>query len=309
MSEEEQQEEQQGNHLFENRGMNFRFDPKWFAVISLLIVFFLYQFIGGGLTLYLFGMIPSADQTTAFRLATIAAEVMFILMPAIFLSRIQTMQWKTLLRIRKADWLYIPLAVIGVISLEQILELYLYVQSLIPLPGSVQQFFDQFQKAIQQTYSVLITAHSPFEFLFVLLVVGITPAICEEMLFRGLVQGNFELSMSRRKAIIVTGIIFGLYHVDIVTFVALCSLGIYLSYLVSVSESIIVPMAAHFTNNFVSAYVVFATGKDSFVAPSGGHPLSVGYIIGWGAVLALVFTITIKLTEKYRHKIQEASIH
>ncbi len=308
MSEEEQQEEPKGQYLFDNTIVRFRFDPKWFAVISLLIVFFLYQFVGGGLTLYLFGMIPSADQTTAFRLATMAAEGLFILMPAIFLSRIQTMQWKTILRIRKADWVYIPLAVVGVISLEQLLELYLYIQSLIPLPGPVQQIFDQFQKAIQQTYTVLISAHSPFEFLFVLLVIGITPAICEEMLFRGLVQGNFELSMSRRKAIIVTGVIFGLYHVDLVTFVALCSLGIYLSYLVSVSESIIVPMVAHFTNNFVSAYVVYATGKDSFIAPSGGHPLSVAYIIGWSAVLVFIFGTTIKLTEKHRHKSQKAII-
>lgn len=307
MAEDEQQEERESVYAFESKGIKYRFDPKWYAVISLIIVFFLYQFVGGGLTLYLFGMIPSADQNTAFRLATMAVEVMFILIPAIFLARIQTMQWKSLLRIRKADWYLIPLAIVGVISLEQFLELYLYVQSLIPLPQFVQRLLDQFQQAIEHLYSVLLSAHNPLEFLFVLLIIGITPAICEETLFRGLVQGNFELSMSRKKAIILTGVIFGLYHMDPFTFVALCSLGIYLSYLVSVSESIIVPMVGHFTNNFISAYVVYATGKDSFIAPSGAHPLSVGYIIGWGAVFALIFGATIALTEKYGHKIQEAS--
>lgn len=294
--------------LPEDSGVNYKFNPTWFAAISLLIVFFLYQLVGGGLTVYLFGIIPSGDQTTAFRFATMAAEILFILVPAIFLARIQSMQWKKLLHIRKTDWYFIVLAVVGVISLEQLLELYLYVQGLIPLPAPVQSIFDQFQKAIEQTYKLLITAHGPFQFLLVLLIIGVTPAICEETLFRGLVQGNFEISMSKRKAVILTGLIFGLYHLDPFTFVALCALGIYLSYLVSVSESIIVPMAAHFTNNFVSAFVVYATGKDSFIAPSGVHPLGVGYIIGWAAVLSLIFGATIMLTEKYGHKIQEARV-
>ena len=292
----------------ENTGRDHRFNPVWFAVISLIIVFFLYQAVGGGLTVYLFGIIPSSDQTIAFRFATIAAEVLFILIPAIFLSRIQTMKWKELLRIRKTDIYFVLLAAVGVVSLEQLLELYLYVQGLIPLPGPMQHLVDQLQRTIQETYKVLLAAHNPWEFLFVLLVIGVTPAICEEMLFRGLVQGNFEKSMPRRKAIIVTGLIFGLYHLDPFTFVALCALGIYLSYLISVSESIIVPMVGHFMNNFVSAFVLYAFHKDSIIAPSSGQPLSVGYIIGWSAVLALIFVVTIKLTEKHSKKIREARL-
>ncbi len=292
----------------ENTGRDHRFNPVWFAVISLIIVFFLYQAVGGGLTVYLFGIIPSSDQTIAFRFATIAAEVLFILIPAIFLSRIQTMKWKELLRIRKTDIYFVLLAAVGVVSLEQLLELYLYVQGLIPLPGPMQHLVDQLQRTIQETYKVLLAAHNPWEFLFVLLVIGVTPAICEEMLFRGLVQGNFEKSMPRRKAIIVTGLIFGLYHLDPFTFVALCALGIYLSYLISVSESIIVPMVGHFMNNFVSAFVLYAFHKDSIIAPSSGRPLSVGYIIGWSAVLALIFVVTIKLTEKHSKKIREARL-
>ena len=292
----------------EDTGPNYRFNPTWFAVISLMIVFFLYQAVGGGLTVYLFGIVPSHDQTIAFRFATMAAEVLFILIPAIFLSRIQTMRWKELLRIKKTDFTFILLAAVGVVSLEQLLELYLYLQGLIPLPGPMQHLVDQLQKTIQETYRILLAAHGPWQFLFVLLVIGITPAICEEMLFRGLVQGNFEKSMPRRKAIIVTGLIFGLYHLDPFTFVALCALGIYLSYLVSVSESIIVPMVGHFMNNFVSAFVLYAFHKDSIIAPSGARPLSVGYIIAWSVFFALIFVVTIRLTEKHSNNIREARL-
>ena len=289
----------------ENAGVRFRFKPVGFAIASLLIIFFLYQLVGGGMMLYLFGIVPSADQTTAFRFATMAAEIMFILVPAYFLSRIQTMQWKRLLRLRKTDWYLVLLAVVGMVSLQQLLEIYLYLQGLIPLPAPVKEFVTQYQQAIEQAYKVLITARSPLEFALVLLIIAVTPAICEETLFRGLVQGNFELSMSRRKAMIWTGLIFGLYHLDIFTLVALCALGIYLSYLVSVSESIIVPMAAHFTNNFFSASVLYITGKDSFVAPSGAPPLSVAYIIGWSAILGLIFATTVKLTQDHAHNTHE----
>ncbi len=293
--------------LHEGSGINFKFRPAAFAAISLLIVFFLYQLVGGGLTVYLFGIIPSADQTTAVRLATMGAEIMFILVPAYFLSRIQTMEWRRLLSIRKTDWYFVFLAIVGVISLEQLLELYLYVQGLIPLPAPLKHILDQFQQIIEQTYKTLLTAKTPFDFLLVVLVVAVTPAICEETLFRGLTQGNFRLSMSNRKAIILTGIIFGFYHLDPFTFVALCVLGIYLSYLLAASESIIVPMVAHFTNNFISTLVLYAMNRDSYIAPSGGPPLSVGYIIGWSAVLALIFGVTVILTEQHKHNMQEVN--
>ncbi len=287
--------------------VRYRFNPTKFAVASLLIIFFLYQLVGGGLIVYLFGIIPSADQTTAFRVATMVAEIMFILIPAYFLTRIQTMQWKKLLRVKKTDWYILFLAVVGLVALEQLLEVYMYLQGLIPLPAPVKEFVTQYQQAIEQTYRVLITAHSPLEFVLVLLIIAVTPAICEETLFRGLVQGNFDLSMSRRKAIVWTGLIFAMYHLDIFTFVALCGLGIYLSYLVSVSESIIVPMAAHFTNNFVSALVLYVTGKDSVIAPSGKAPLSVGYIIGWSLLLGLIFATVIRQMNEYTHNTRKVT--
>lgn len=276
-----------------------RYKPISFALISLLVVFFLYQVIGGGLTVYLFGNVPASDQTFAFRLAMILAEFIFILVPTFLLTKMQTRDWKSFLRIKKTDRYYLILAVIGVISLQQLLEIYLYLQGLIPVPSPIKQIIYQFQQAIEQTYKVLITAHTPPEFLFVILVVAVTPAICEEVLFRGLVQSNFQSSISKKKALIWTGIIFGAYHLDPFTFVALCVLGVYLSYLVSVTESIFVPIAAHFTNNFVSALVFYESGKDSLIAPSENQKPGVGYIIIWSIIFCVLFFATVRLTMSY----------
>jgi len=194
-----------------------------------------------------------------------------------------------------------------VVSLQQILEIYLYLQGLIPLPPQIKQIVEQLQQAIEQTYKILITAHSPVEFLIVVMVVAATPAICEETLFRGLVQGNFEMRMSRWGAIILTGIIFGVYHLDPFTLVPLCVLGIYLSYLVSITESILVPVAAHFMNNFVSSLVYYSFGRDSMIAPADNSKLGLGYIIGWALAFALIFSITIKFTGEYRRRSSKQS--
>jgi len=284
-----------------------KFKPVAFALVSLLIIFFLYQVVAGGITVFLFGAAPASSQTAIFRLTMMIAEFLFILLPTLLLARIQIKEWKQLLRIRKADLFYILLAIIGVVSLQQLLEIYLYIQGLIPLPPQIKQIVDQFQQAIEQTYKILITARSPLEFLIVVMVVAVTPAICEETLFRGLVQGNFEMKMSRRGAIILTGIIFGLYHLDPFTLVPLCVLGIYLSYLVSVTESILVPAAAHFMNNFVSALVFYSFGKDSLIAPSDNSKLGLGYIIVWSIVFALIFSATMKFTIKNRQRLSSES--
>lgn len=282
-----------------------KFKPVVFALVSLLIIFFLYQVIAGGITVFLFGAIPASNQTFVFRAAMMLAEFLFILLPTLFLAKLQVKEWKQLLRVRKTDLFYILLAVVGVISLQQLLEIYLYVQGLIPLPPQMKQIIEQFQKAIEETYKILITANSPSEFLFVVLVVAVTPAICEETLFRGLVQGNFEIRMSKRAAIVLTGIIFGLYHLDPFTLVPLCVLGIYLSYLVSVTGSIIAPVAAHFTNNFVSTLVYYGFGKDSMVAPSDDAKLGLGYILGWSIAFAIIFIVTMKLTIEYSRRLSK----
>ena len=275
-----------------------KYRPVAFALISLLIIFFLYQVVGGGITIYIFGNVQLGKAASMIRLATMTAEVLFILVPTYLLTKLQTKDWMSFLRFRQADWIYIVLAIIGVIALQQLLEIYLYFQDLIPFPHQIKQVYDQLQKAMEETYNILGTAHSPMEFVLVVLAVAVTPAICEETLFRGLVQANFELPMSKIKAIVWTGIIFGAYHLDPFTFVALCILGIYLSYLVSVSGSIIVPMTAHFTNNFISTLILYKFNKESLIA-SQDHKPGAGYLIAWSVVLLLIFVATIRLTMNY----------
>lgn len=92
-----------------------------------------------------------------------------------------------------------------------------------------------------------------------LLVLAVSPALCEEALFRGAMLSGFRRSMSGWVAVPLIGILFGLYHISIYR-VALTGLtGIVLTYLVWRSGSIWTGVLAHFIVN--GAAVLVATRR------------------------------------------------
>lgn len=92
----------------------------------------------------------------------------------------------------------------------------------------------------------------------ILLVVGILPAICEEALFRGFLFGTLKEKWKPWIAIVVSGVIFGIYHMSVIKMVTITFLGIALAYSVYCSQSIITSVFMHCLNNtfavILSAY-------------------------------------------------------
>lgn len=96
------------------------------------------------------------------------------------------------------------------------------------------------------------------EFALAFLVVGVLAGICEEFLFRGIVQrelwrgsGNIHL------AIWVSAIIFSAIHVQFFGFVPRVLLGALFGYLYYWSGNLIVPITAHLFNNGFSLVMIY----------------------------------------------------
>ena len=85
--------------------------------------------------------------------------------------------------------------------------------------------------------------------------IGLVPAICEEVLYRGYILRAFEKSWGIWAAILVSGLLFGLYHVQLSNLLPLAGIGILLAYITYVSESIYPAMLAHLINNGGSVLV------------------------------------------------------
>jgi sodium transport system permease protein len=85
--------------------------------------------------------------------------------------------------------------------------------------------------------------------LLTLFLMALTPAICEEALFRGPILRGLRTRLSPAGAAILTGLLFGIYHLDPWRLVPTAILGVALSGIALGSGSIIPAMVAHFVNN------------------------------------------------------------
>lgn len=81
-----------------------------------------------------------------------------------------------------------------------------------------------------------------------LLVVAITPAISEEITIRGVVLSGYRYK-NKHVAAIMTGFMFGIFHLNPQQFLYAFVLGIILAYMVRATGSIIIAMITHFTIN------------------------------------------------------------
>ena len=95
-------------------------------------------------------------------------------------------------------------------------------------------------------------------FFLELLLVAILPAVCEEFLHRGILLQGIR-SLGYKKAIIISGVLFGLIHFSITQAVYATVIGILLGFVAIVSKSILPSIIIHFTNNAISLYLSYAS--------------------------------------------------
>ena len=157
----------------------------------------------------------------------------------------------------------------------------------------------------EETYRLLVTAHSPGEFVFVVLVVALTPAICEEFLFRGLVQRSFETVTVGIQGAIITGVIFAAFHLIPYSFVPLTVLGSYFGFIVYRSQNITVAISTHFFNNFIACTALYLQLNDDFVAIAPHRTPTSSLVFLNSAIFGVVFILAtyyfVRVTDPAAH--------
>lgn len=115
--------------------------------------------------------------------------------------------------------------------------------------------------------------------------VAIVPAICEETLYRGYVMRAFEKSWGIWPAIIVSGLLFGMYHVQLSNLIPLATLGMLFAYITWMTKSIYPAIVAHFVNNGASVLLGTYYPDSAFaeITPEAMPPL-------WAVILSLLIT-------------------
>ncbi len=265
MTDQPEQAPRQQEQAPARRGVLRDMHPVLFAILSLGAIFFLYQIVAGGIVLLLAGGRITEDNASLIRWTTGIGQLLFILVPTLVLARLRHANLGAFFRITLPDYRQVLATVIGVFALQQVLSGYMVLQDMIPLPPELARILDMLKKMFEETYRTLVAARSPLEFAGVVLVVALIPALSEELLFRGLVQRNMEAAFGGWRGALVTGLIFGAYHLIPTSFVPLAALGIYFGLIVVRTQSITVAMVAHFVNNFVACLATYMHLNEDFV--------------------------------------------
>jgi sodium transport system permease protein len=101
-----------------------------------------------------------------------------------------------------------------------------------------------------------------------LLLMAVSPAICEEALFRGPILRGLRTRLPPVGAAVVTGLLFGVFHLDAWRLIPTALLGVGLSAIALATDSIAPAMLAHFINNTCLVLLARAHADDLSVLPA-----------------------------------------
>lgn len=263
---------------------NPQISPILAAVVGLIGGFFLYQLVGGLLTLLVFGLEIENAPINGIRLMTTAGQILFILLPAIIFSKLFYSDVTRFLRIKIPSWKEVLLYTIGIAILTILLQNYLYIQNYfidqlannIPMVQSLKELLDTLNAYVEKTYGNLLKANNIFEAVLIVFVVAIIPALSEEVMFRGFIQRSFEFKMKPFYAALLTAVFFGANHFNPYGLIPLIILGLYFGYAAYMSGSIIIPIILHFLNNFTAVMLYFIFGDDELISSTVNKPAELG---------------------------------
>ncbi|WP_069129982.1 type II CAAX endopeptidase family protein [Rhodohalobacter halophilus] len=228
------------------------------ALIWLIVAFVMFQLTAGIIFLALMffsGEISSSaevEQVLMNRLDLLfvgnsTGQILFLGIASFLIARLHLSR-RTVTEFLRLRWkqdtpVYILLGALLVVVVQPVILYLGYFNSLLPIPESwtdmqVSQYemFEQFLKTDGIVW-------------FGLFHIALVPAFCEELLFRGYILRAFQKSWGIFIAIIVSGLIFGLFHLQVPNLLPLASLGILLAVMTWLSRSLWPAIVAHFVNN------------------------------------------------------------
>lgn len=294
---------------------NFKIEPTISpviaAVISLIIVFILYQFGGGLLHLLIFGLDLKDANMNALRLFTAAGQLLFILVPTIIFAKVVYFDVTPILRIKKPNWKEILIFILGLGIIIPLIQNFIIVQNyLIQQLATVSSFFnslkllfDTMDGFLAGAYGDILTTSSIFEMILVILVVAVVPGVCEEIFFRGFVQKSFEFSIKPLWAIIISSLVFSLYHFNPYGFLALIILASYFGFAAYLSNSIVIPIVLHFIHNLISIIVYFFEGSEELLNTAIVTHEEFQFNTISLVLLTIIFFIFLFLVKKYYNRL------
>ncbi len=188
-------------------------------------------------------MVPPPATWGQFVATTLVLQVALIATPACLMAIMLTRKPITTLSLgRPSFWLTMPAAVVLATCLHPAMAwLSEGIRHLYPLNPAILEQLGQF--------TAFVTDRPLWQ---VLLVIAVTPAICEELAFRGFILSGLRHMGHKWGAIVLASLFFGLAHGLLQQSLSACVVGIVIGYVVVKTGSLWPGVLFHFTHNSLS---------------------------------------------------------
>jgi membrane protease YdiL (CAAX protease family) len=234
------------------------------AVVS---IYLMYQFAGGALHSL------ARNHSVGFEIVLQGlGQILFMLIPALLIMRYSPLKTQGLMRsggeVTVLQW---ALGLIGIFGIQIFDAGFIAVQERLT-PSFMMPVYQQLRAwsdMVEQFYRTSFAGTTAWEAVRALIIGAVVPAFAEEVLFRGVLQRSLEEVYPLRRAVIVTAILFGILHFNPLSVIPLILIGAYLGFLAYYTQSLALPIVAHFLSNAIAIVALYAPSQGVEMSPYG----------------------------------------
>lgn len=210
-------------------------------------------------------------------------EYILVLLPNILFLKVQGISLKEVLRLNRIGFRNIGLIIL--------ITIFSY-----PLVVFINAIFlgiiSIFKEVIPNT---LPAPADDIQYIYSFFVMAISPGICEEIMFRGTIMSAYH-RLGRKKAIIISALLFGIFHFTLFNFIGPIILGLIFGIMVYKTNSIYSSIIGHTLNNGIAVTLLYYISKHSETIEEMGTEETLGNLaLGKGLVLffLIIFIVLI----------------
>lgn len=169
--------------------------------------------------------------------------------------------------------------------------------------SGLERWATELEESMADLTKYLTDFDSTGYFVLCVIIIAVIPGIGEELLFRGFLQNVFrKIFRNDHVAVWIAAILFSAIHFQFYGFVPRMLLGALFGYLYLWSGNLLIPIIAHFLNNFISLFslYIYQKGLTEFDVESS-EALPTMYIL----IFSALFVVTLIYFKKYLARKEE----
>lgn len=215
------------------------------------------------------GSLKSTDvaKTNLLKIMQLFASLFSFVIPSVLIGVVVYGTWSKFLKLDKSpgllSFILIPIFLFSITPLMNLIILW---NENIQLPNSLhalEQSFKAAELSSKNMITLMVSGRSAWALITNILIIGLLPAIGEELLFRGVIQKHLgEYFKNPHIAIFIAAFLFSAIHFQFYGFIPRLILGMIFGYLVHFSGSIWTAVLAHFFNNTMAVIAIYLQNID-----------------------------------------------